>query len=85
MKKRLLSILMSLFLFAGCESWLDVVPEEDMTTIDTDFETRDQAYTWLKSCYVFFTKNDIRCEYERICHRLRRDGIWILFVQCSIR
>ncbi|WP_065219580.1 MULTISPECIES: RagB/SusD family nutrient uptake outer membrane protein [Butyricimonas] len=56
MRKQIVSVLLSLFLFTGCDSWLDIVPEEDMTTIDTDFETRDQAYTWLQSCYVFLQK-----------------------------
>ena len=54
MKKRILSIvLLPLFLLTGCGDWLDVVPENDIATIDTDFETRDQAYNWLKSCYSF--------------------------------
>lgn len=53
--KRLLFIILS-FLFAGCDSWLDVVPEEDITTIDTDFETRSEAEKWLRSCYVFLQK-----------------------------
>ena len=53
--KYLLPIILS-FLFAGCDSWLDVVPEEDITTIDTDFETRAEAEKWLRSCYVFLQK-----------------------------
>lgn len=53
MKKRILSIvLLPLFLF-GCNNWLDVVPENDMVTIDTDFETRTEALAWLESCYTF--------------------------------
>ena len=40
--KYLLPIILS-FLFAGCDSWLDVVPEEDITTIDMDFETRAET------------------------------------------
>lgn len=42
-----------LFLLTACDSWLDVVPEEDITTIDTDFETREEAENWLRSCYTF--------------------------------
>ena len=54
MKKRIISIvLLPLFALAGCGDWLDVVPENDITTVDTDFETRDEAYEWLKSCYSF--------------------------------
>lgn len=53
MKKRVLSFLMlPLFLgLAGCD-WLDVVPESDIKTIDSDFETYSGAEAWLKSCYV---------------------------------
>lgn len=55
MRKRLLSILslLPLFLLGGCGDFLDIVPEKDMTTIDTDFETRDEAYNWFKSCHMF--------------------------------
>lgn len=55
--KRILCILISFSLLTSCDSWLDIVPEEDMTTIDTDFETRTQAYAWLQSCYVFLQKS----------------------------
>ena len=52
--KRLLSVLLiPLFLFTACDIWLDIVPEEDMTTLDTEFETRDEAENWLRSCYMF--------------------------------
>lgn len=44
--------LIPLFLMAGC-NFLDVVTEEDIATIDTDFETRDEAEKWLQSCYSF--------------------------------
>lgn len=54
MKRRILSYLfIPFFLFTACDSWLDVVPESDIATIDSDFETYASAYTWLKSCYVF--------------------------------
>ena len=54
MKKRILPLLLlPLFLFSACGDWLDVVPESDIATIDTDFETYADAYAWLKSCYVF--------------------------------
>lgn len=53
--KHLLSsvLLVPLFLFSACDSWLDIVPEEDMTTLDTEFETREVAEDWLRSCYMF--------------------------------
>ncbi|AZS31125.1 RagB/SusD family nutrient uptake outer membrane protein [Butyricimonas faecalis] len=53
MKRLLFFFIISFFLLSACDNWLDVVPEEDLTTIDTDFETRDEAETWLRSCYVF--------------------------------
>lgn len=54
MKKRILPyLLLPLFLFSACGNWLDVVPESDITTIDSDFETYSGAYTWLQSCYSF--------------------------------
>lgn len=42
-----------LLLTSSCDSWLDVVPEEDIATIDSEFETYTEAYKWLKSCYVY--------------------------------
>lgn len=54
MKKRiLLYLLVPLFMLTACSDWLDVVPEEDIATIDSDFETYASAYSWLKSCYIF--------------------------------
>ena len=52
-RKGLLTVWLSIVLLWACDSFLDVVPEEDMTTIDSDFETREQADWWLQSCYVF--------------------------------
>ena len=53
MKRLIYSLLVYSFLFTACDSWLDVVLENDITTIDTDFETRDEANNWLESCYSF--------------------------------
>lgn len=53
MKRLLLVLFFPVFLFAGCNSFLDIVPEEDMKTLSTIFETRTQAEDWLRSCYVF--------------------------------
>lgn len=36
-------------------SWLDVVPEDDIETIETTFEKREDAYTWFKTCYSMIT------------------------------
>lgn len=52
MKRLLLIVLVPLLLWR-CENFLDIVPEEDMTTLNSIFETRDGAYDWLKSCYAF--------------------------------
>lgn len=55
--KRLLSYLfIPILLLTSCDSWLDVVPKEDIATIDSEFETYDQAYEWLKSAYVYLQK-----------------------------
>ena len=52
--KRVIAYLFIAFLpVTSCDSWLDVVPEEDIATIDSEFETYDQAYKWLKSAYVY--------------------------------
>ncbi|MCB6974793.1 MULTISPECIES: RagB/SusD family nutrient uptake outer membrane protein [Butyricimonas] len=40
----------------GCSNWLDVVPENDIETIETDFEKRENAEKWLWTCYVFMEK-----------------------------
>ena len=57
MKKRLLAfLLLPFFLPMTSCNWLDVVPESDIATIDSDFETYAGAYEWLKSCYVFLQR-----------------------------
>ena len=68
MKKRLLSfLLLPLFLSTACSDWLDVVPESDIATIDSDFETYSGAYAWLKSCYVILQLNN---------HRMNNVAYW---------
>lgn len=52
MKHTLFYLCFPLLLFASCAKWLDVVPEEDIATIDSEFETYDGAYAWLQSAYV---------------------------------
>ena len=43
---------------AGCaDTWLDVVPDNDIETIETNFEKKEDAEDWLKTCYVFMTEN----------------------------
>lgn len=38
-------------LMSGCNGYLDVVPKNDITTINTTFEKREDAYEWLKTCF----------------------------------
>ncbi len=40
---------------SSCESWLDVVPDNDIETIETTFEKREDAYSWFKTCYSMIT------------------------------
>ena len=53
MKKLISYLFVPLLLLSACDAWLDIVPEEDMTTLDTEFETRSTAEDWLRSCYMF--------------------------------
>lgn len=39
-------------LFPGC-NYLDIVPEDDIKTIETIFEKREDAALWLRGCYSF--------------------------------
>lgn len=65
--KHLLSYLfISFLLLTSCDSWLDVVPEEDIATIDSEFKTYDQAYVWLKSAYVYM--QDLYSRYDDVAH-----------------
>lgn len=38
-------------LFSSCSAWLDQVPENDIETIESIFETREQAHHWLYGVY----------------------------------
>lgn len=53
MKRILIYLCIPFLLLTACDKWLDVVPEEDIATIDSEFETYDQAYKWLQSAYVY--------------------------------
>ncbi len=39
--------------FASCDSALDVVPEEDITTIESVFEQRSNVEEWEADCYAY--------------------------------
>ena len=49
-----LIIVSVLFALSSCD-YLDVVPENDIETIETIFEKREQAEDWMKTCYVILT------------------------------
>ena len=54
--KYIVSVLMICFLFlTGCD-YLDMVPENDIETIETIFEKREQAEEWFKSCHSYLIK-----------------------------
>ena len=42
-------------LLTSCDDYLDVVPVNDITTIESTFEKRVDAEQWLQTCYVFMT------------------------------
>lgn len=55
--KYIISILMVFFIsLTGC-NYLDMVPENDIETIETIFEKREQAEEWFKSCHSYLQKD----------------------------
>lgn len=52
MKKIISYLLISSMFLIGC-NFLDLVPENDIETIESIFEKKDLADKWLKSCYSF--------------------------------
>lgn len=54
MKSLKIVTIFSLFSLFGCD-YLDVVPKNDIETIETIFEKREQAEDWMKTCYVILT------------------------------
>ena len=36
--------------FTSCNDYLDLVPKNDITTIETTFEKREDAEQWMKTC-----------------------------------
>lgn len=50
--KRILSIsLLFTLLWCGCKDYLDIVPEDDVDSIETIFEQRNQVLDWVETCY----------------------------------
>ena len=49
--KKILSIICGLSLFLGGCDFLDIVPEDDIKTIEKIFEQREQVDDWVATCY----------------------------------
>lgn len=49
--KKIFSIICGLSLLAGGCNYLDIVPEDDIKTIETIFEQREQVDAWVETCY----------------------------------
>lgn len=47
-----INIILLVALFSAC-NYLDVVPENDIETIETNFEKRESATKWFKYCHTF--------------------------------
>lgn len=52
MKYRVSILIICFLSLLGCD-YLDMVPENDIETIETIFEKREQAEEWLKTCHSF--------------------------------
>lgn len=50
-------------LFTGCD-YLDLVPEDDIETVETIFEKRENADLWVKTCYSFLQQNTGSVTYD---------------------
>ncbi|WP_366842283.1 RagB/SusD family nutrient uptake outer membrane protein [Butyricimonas sp.] len=55
MMKRFILLIICPFFLCRCE-YLDVVPVNDIQTIETIFEKREEAARWLKTCYYFLSE-----------------------------
>lgn len=55
MKKTIYIFVLIAYLLSGCD-YLDVVPENDIETIETIFEERENAEKWLKTCHLEIIK-----------------------------
>lgn len=49
-----LSLLLLSLLIVGCDNYLDVVPEDDLRTVESSFQKRSSALTFFYSCHEFF-------------------------------
>ncbi len=51
MKKNILYLLLGFFLLMSCDNYLDVVPEDDIATIESIFEKKSTALKFFLGCY----------------------------------
>ena len=50
--KKLITITGLFFvLLGGCKDYLDIVPKDDVESIKTVFEQRNQVFDWVETCY----------------------------------
>lgn len=55
MKRTIYSLIIASSLLTSCNDYLDVVPKSDIETIESNFEQRNGAEEWLKTCYQMYT------------------------------
>ncbi len=53
MKNKIILLVSIIISFSSCESWLDLVPEKDIETVESAFEKRATALEFLRGCYVY--------------------------------
>ena len=53
--KYMMSIVVLMMIGLGGCNYLDVVPKEDIETVETIFEKREQVDEWLQTCYVILS------------------------------
>lgn len=63
MRQNLIVLFICLMSFTGC-NFLDMVPEDDIETIETIFEKREDASLWLESCYSFLQRGVGSVSYD---------------------
>lgn len=57
MRKYILSaIVLASVALTACNDYLDVVPKNNVQTVENMFEQRDDAYQWLMTCYSMYEK-----------------------------
>ncbi len=54
MKHRILYLFIGLIAFTGCDNYLDVVPEEDIRTVESIFEKQKSALEYFYGCYKYY-------------------------------